>query len=85
MVRRQGSASGTVSHVLGCDHTMTSAHAQTREELEVCVCSLVETQDLVGSGLINPRLLPEETGSGKCKHQILCLSAVTYSSIFFSE
>ena len=66
MVRRQGAASGTVSHALGCDHTMAPAHAQTREELEVCVCSKAETQDLVGSGLIDPRLLPEDTrGSGK--------------------
>ena len=65
MVRRQGAASGTVSHGLGCDHTMAS-DAQTRQELEVCVCSKAETQDLVGSGLIDPRLLPEDTrGSGK--------------------
>ena len=71
MVRSQGSASGTVTHSLGCDHTLSPATAQTREQLEVCVCTLDRTQDLVGSGLIDPRLLPEE-GSGRIVNENKC-------------
>ena len=74
MVRRQGSASGTVSHGLGCDHTIIPAPVQPRQELEVCVCLRNRTEDLVGSGLIDPRLLPEDTGaaSGRIVNEDKC-------------
>merc|ERR1711983_57159 len=61
-VRRHGAASGTVLRSLGCDHKIIHhvvQVAETREETG-CYCKKEYQEDLVSSGLIDPRNLPFE-------------------------
>jgi len=61
-VRRHGAASGTVLRSLGCDHKIIHHNpqvAETREEVG-CYCQREYNQDLVSSGLIDPRTVPIE-------------------------
>jgi hypothetical protein len=63
-IRRHGAASGTVLRSLGCDHKIIHQVVQeveTREETG-CYCQKEYQEDLVSSGIIDPRHLPfEET------------------------
>ena len=65
VVRRQGSASGSVSRDLNCARPLplVSIGPEYREEAGVtqCDCVLDPDQDLVGSGLIDPRHLPSSS------------------------
>merc|ERR1711970_283435 len=61
-IRRHGAASGTVLRNLGCDHKIIHQVvqvAETREETG-CYCKKEYQEDLVSSGIIDPRNLPFE-------------------------
>ena len=65
LVRRQGSASGTVARDRRCDHVLEREIPETREDPDTCDCQLDTEYDLVGSGLIDPRILPGGASNNK--------------------
>ena len=83
VVRRQGSASGTVSRDLGCARPLVTREPEYREDTGVggvaqCDCVLDSDQDLVGSGLIDPRHLPSSPSvSGRIVNSSKCPAGYT--------
>jgi len=70
-VRRHGAASGTVLRSLGCDHKIIHHIVEvpeTREETG-CYCQKEYQEDLVSSGIIDPRHLPFEEKADEEPHK----------------